>query len=97
MNRRIANALTCTLISLLFLSLFAQTSASQDSKTARTQANTDRDRGGQHWVGTWAAAAQPVIPGTLEHFQNQTLRLIVHISAGGKQLKIGRASCRERV
>lgn len=40
-----------------------------------------------NWVGTWAAAPQaaPAGGGTLH---NQTLRLIVHTSAGGKRVRI---------
>jgi len=40
------------------------------------------------WVGTWATAPQPYMPGTLKTFKNQTLRLIVHTSAGGTRLRI---------
>jgi len=41
----------------------------------------------QHWVGTWAAAPQRTLKG-VQTFRNQTLRLIVHISAGGKKVRI---------
>ena len=40
------------------------------------------------FVGTWAAAAQPARPGSVQTFRNQTLRLIVHVSAGGKMARI---------
>jgi lysophospholipase L1-like esterase len=40
------------------------------------------------WIGTWAAAPQPPIPKTLQSFQNQTLRLIVHTSTGGAKVRI---------
>jgi lysophospholipase L1-like esterase len=40
------------------------------------------------WIGTWATAAQQPLPGTPQSFQNQTLRLIVHTSAGGKRVRI---------
>lgn len=40
------------------------------------------------WVGTWAAAPQPVLPGTLETFSDQQVRLIVHASIGGSQVRI---------
>jgi lysophospholipase L1-like esterase len=40
------------------------------------------------WFGTWSAAAQGVMPGTLETFDGQTLRLIVHVSAGGQKVRI---------
>jgi lysophospholipase L1-like esterase len=41
-----------------------------------------------HWIGTWAAAAQPAEPTNAQTFRNQTLRLVVHISAGGKKLRV---------
>jgi lysophospholipase L1-like esterase len=40
------------------------------------------------WAGTWAAAPQAAIPGGVQTFQNQTLRLIVHASVGGKKVRI---------
>ncbi len=43
---------------------------------------------GERWVGTWAAAPQPVLPGTLETFNDQQVRLIVHTSIGGNQVRI---------
>jgi len=43
---------------------------------------------GPHWVGTWAAAPQPPLTGTLATYDNQSLRLIVHTSAGGSQLRV---------
>lgn len=44
--------------------------------------------GGKQWIGTWATAPQPPEPRHADSFQNQTLRLIVHISAGGKRVRI---------
>ncbi len=41
----------------------------------------------RHWIGTWATAAQPSQP-TPEKYQNQTLRLIVHTSTGGKRVRV---------
>src|SRR6185503_3465041 len=41
-----------------------------------------------HWIGTWATAAQGVMPGRLETFDDQTVRLIVHVSAGGKRVRV---------
>ncbi|HEY6306654.1 MAG TPA: SGNH/GDSL hydrolase family protein [Candidatus Angelobacter sp.] len=46
------------------------------------------NRDGQHWIGTWAASPQPFLPGTLQTFRNQSLRLIVHTSAGGTRVRI---------
>ena len=51
-------------------------------------AGPDDDRGSARWIGTWATAAQPFLPGSLETYHNQTLRLIVHTSAGGKKVRI---------
>ena len=47
------------------------------------------DNGGaKQWIGTWATAAQPFLPKSLQTFQNQTLRLIVHTSLGGTRVRI---------
>jgi len=40
------------------------------------------------WVGTWATAPQPFMPGSLETYRNETLRLIVHVSEGGPTVRI---------
>ena len=40
------------------------------------------------WVGTWAAAPQPPLIGTLATYCDQTLRLIVHASIGGARVRI---------
>ena len=37
---------------------------------------------------TWSTAAQAALPATAETFRNQSVRLIVHVSAGGKRLRI---------
>ncbi|HTT32073.1 MAG TPA: SGNH/GDSL hydrolase family protein [Methylomirabilota bacterium] len=41
-----------------------------------------------HWLGTWATAPQASLPGRPQTFRNQTLRLIVHTSAGGTKVRI---------
>jgi lysophospholipase L1-like esterase len=41
-----------------------------------------------NWIGTWAAAPQAAAQGRVDAFHNQTLRLIVHTSAGGKKVRI---------
>jgi hypothetical protein len=46
------------------------------------------DRNATQWIGTWAAAAQPFIPELLQTYRNQSLRLIVHTSAGGRRVRI---------
>lgn len=40
------------------------------------------------WIGTWAAAPQAAPKGPVQTFHNQTLRLIVHTSVGGKKVRI---------
>ncbi len=45
-------------------------------------------RNSKPWIGTWAAAAQPFFPRGLETFRNQSLRLIVHTSAGGTKVRV---------
>ncbi len=42
----------------------------------------------KQWIGTWAAAPQPPTPRHLQTFHNQTVRLIVHTSAGGTKVRI---------
>src|SRR5690348_1365300 len=49
--------------------------------------------GGQHWVGTWAAAPQmPTGENGLnpadEGFENQTVRMIARVSIGGKEVRV---------
>ena len=49
---------------------------------------TAQNPSGKQWIGTWATAPQPPEPGHVKVFRNQTLRLIVHISAGGTRVRI---------
>jgi len=50
-------------------------------------ARADHDR--NHWVGTWSASMQAPIPGTpAATFDNTTLRQIVHVSIGGKIVRV---------
>lgn len=42
----------------------------------------------ESWIGTWATAAQPAIPGLAQVFRRQSIRLIVRASAGGKRLRV---------
>jgi lysophospholipase L1-like esterase len=42
----------------------------------------------ERWIGTWAAAPQDETSSPPTIYRNQTLRLIVHISAGGKKVRI---------
>ncbi|HEX3109437.1 MAG TPA: SGNH/GDSL hydrolase family protein, partial [Thermoanaerobaculia bacterium] len=39
-----------------------------------------------HWIGTWAAAPQHVP--SAKTYANQTIRMIVHVSAGGKKVRV---------
>lgn len=41
-----------------------------------------------NWIGTWAAAPQAAPQGQVQTFHNQSLRLIVHTSAGGKKVRV---------
>jgi len=53
-----------------------------------TASSADADQRGEQWIGTWAAAPQPPLPGAVQSFRNQTLRLIVHTSVGGTKARI---------
>jgi GDSL-like Lipase/Acylhydrolase len=54
---------------------------------AKAASGTASSSDSQPWIGTWATAAQPAGPGP-QMFRNQTLRFIVHTSAGGKTARI---------
>jgi len=43
---------------------------------------------GQHWIGTWATAPQPAVPSRIQTFRNQSVRLIVRTSVGGKKVRV---------
>ncbi len=58
------------------------------SLAATLLAGVGAQASGTRWIGTWAAAPQPSMPGGLETFRNQTLRLIIHTSIGGTKLRI---------
>jgi len=49
---------------------------------------SDGDRKTTQWIGTWAAATQPFVPSSLQTYRNQSLRLIVHTSAGGRRVRV---------
>ncbi|MDQ3745255.1 MAG: SGNH/GDSL hydrolase family protein [Acidobacteriota bacterium] len=53
----------------------------------RASSAVDKQDAGR-WIGTWAAAPQLAVPGRAQTFRNQTLRLIVHVSAGGKRVRV---------
>lgn len=46
------------------------------------------NRADRQWIGTWATAPQPFMPGSLQTFRNQSLRLIAHTSAGGTRVRV---------
>jgi lysophospholipase L1-like esterase len=75
-------ALKPTLVGLLFFVAGFKLGIAADEETAKVNW---RDT---EWIGTWATSAQPFLPGALETYQNQTLRLIVHTSAGGAHVRI---------
>lgn len=48
-----------------------------------------QDCTGQAWVATWGTApAGPPLPAAQQRFHNQTVRLIVHTSIGGSQVRV---------
>jgi hypothetical protein len=53
-----------------------------------TAASLVVDQLDKKWIGTWASSPQPFMPGALEIYRNQSLRLIVHTSVGGSQIRI---------
>ena len=69
--------------SLLLVAFFA---VSSTTSLAISDASTKQEV--KKWIGTWAAAPQPSVPGIAQTFHNQTLRLIVHTSAGGNRVRI---------
>jgi lysophospholipase L1-like esterase len=40
------------------------------------------------WIGTWSAATEPAQPEGTRSIRNETLRLIIHVSAGGRRVRI---------
>jgi len=67
----------------VFFVIFAPERLAVGASRAPQEATSPR----QHWVGTWATAPAGV-SGTAEEFRNETLRLIVHTSAGGEQVRV---------
>jgi lysophospholipase L1-like esterase len=84
MNRLIANTVTCTLIGLMSIPTIAQNLAKEPA-VSPSQARLAH---GKRWIGTWTTAPQPFIPGSLQSFRNQSLRLIVHTSVGGTKVRV---------
>jgi lysophospholipase L1-like esterase len=76
---------SCRVVLLSFLTL---TILAATNVLSVPRFNTAVNHGGQRWVGTWATAPQAALPGGIEIFKNQTLRLIVHTSTGGNKARI---------
>jgi lysophospholipase L1-like esterase len=70
--------------------IFAAEAASTipGSTVSGIASGADVDRAPKPWIGTWATAAQPFLPDSLQTFRNQSLRLIVHASTGGTKVRI---------
>jgi hypothetical protein len=84
MNRLIANTMTCVLIGLVSIPVMAQNPTKKPAVSPSSAVLVH----GKRWIGTWATAPQPFMPGSLQSFRNQSLRLIVHTSIGGAKVRI---------
>jgi lysophospholipase L1-like esterase len=69
---------------MLLASALAIPASTHPSVASGADVHQDRTQ----WIGTWATAPQPFLPGRRETFRNETLRLIVHTSAGGTRVRI---------
>lgn len=89
MSRLITSTMTCTLIGLLSIPVIAQNpEAKSVLSSSQSTSSADAHRNDEMWIGTWAAAPQPSMPGRIQSFRNQSLRLIVHTSSGGTKVRI---------
>jgi lysophospholipase L1-like esterase len=72
------------LCALVLIAVTAVRGTAQESTVDRAN--------GSHWVGTWAASAQPIDKSTMPPappgLADTTLRQIVRVSIGGKQLRV---------
>jgi lysophospholipase L1-like esterase len=84
MNRLIASTMTCVLIGLVSIPVIAQNPTKKPAVSPSSAVLVH----GKRWIGTWATAPQPFMPGSLQSFRNQSLRLIVHTSIGGAKVRI---------
>lgn len=73
---------TCWTLIALALLVSADTPAAAQTPTPVAAASRS------HWIGAWATAAQPHLPSTLQRYENQTVRLIVHTTVGGQRVRI---------
>ena len=72
----------------ILLLLLVATLACFTLTNATNSSSAEGNPDDQAWIGTWATAPQPPLPGAIQTFRNQTLRLIVHTSAGGAKVRI---------
>jgi lysophospholipase L1-like esterase len=70
------------------LLLAAEAAPANTGSTTSRSVSADANQDAKQWIGTWATAAQPFLPKSLQTYRNQSLRLIVHISAGGRKVRI---------
>ena len=80
MNRMLLSKLRRTATPALLVLVASSVALARDG-------DRDRDRD-LHWVGTWATAPVSQAPGATVNLNNQTLRQIVHISAGGDRVRV---------
>jgi lysophospholipase L1-like esterase len=80
-NRRRCKGLTVCVAALIT----ALAILGSDNPTTVSSARVNRLA--ERWIGTWATAAQPSNP-NVQTYANQSLRLIVHTSAGGPRVRI---------
>ena len=74
---------------LLALASLALGCASPDGAVGGNANSTASARLGSEWVGAWGTSpAGPPLPAAIQTFSNQTLRLIVHTSIGGTQIRV---------
>jgi lysophospholipase L1-like esterase len=71
------------LIALCFLTLASLLPITRERASGQ-QTSLDN----QPWIATWGTGAQAAIPGHVQTFNNQTLRLIVHTSVSGERVRI---------
>jgi lysophospholipase L1-like esterase len=73
-----------TALGVLAFSLVALLPGNVRVQTA--QASKAKDK--QRWIGSWGAAPQLALKDHAQTYQDQTLRLIVHVSTGGQKVRI---------
>ncbi|MBV9806431.1 MAG: SGNH/GDSL hydrolase family protein [Solirubrobacterales bacterium] len=81
MRIAVRRGLTGCLALVAMLALVGAAAAYSRGRPAAPRSRGHQVATGLHWVGTWGAAAQPDSQTTLT---NQTVRDIIHISAGGR-------------